>query len=399
MASVLPFRAFLPKQQFACDFPSRSVDTFSAAALTEYILHHPQSFLSLIKNAQIGDQKERIRELFFEWVEKGILQQSETGFYLYTQLAGNASHTGIIALASVVDFQQGNIRKHEETLEARENLLADYLFEVKLNAEPVCLFHRHFPMLQATYQEIKAVAPTLDFTEENGTNHRLWAVTDDAHVHAIEQLFDEAGPLYIADGHHRTASSVRLHHRLLSLNAHDDLVEKSAWFMSIIFDEDQLDILPYHRLITGLTESEVLFFWEGLQESFQVQRLGAKPFLPNLASQLGMFHNGEWFSLLSIEPVHEADPAPVFFEKRVLQPLLGMHNPRTDKRLHYVHGAADPKTIETLIQTGKHQFAFTLSAVSSAELIQTADADKTLPPKSTWIEPKLLSGLTVYDLG
>ena len=404
MALVLPFKAFLPEKLSAQQVVSRAVENYSKEELLSITASNPKSYLNIIRPANHDEPKNMVRVRFKEFVQKNWFHALKKDSYLiYRQTDAERSFNGIIALASVKDYENGQIKLHEQTLTERENLLAEYLDQVNLNAEPVCFTHPRNLHLENAIQTIQKKKPYLDFQENESIRHQLWLAQNEDEIRSIRVAFENIPAIYIADGHHRSASSVRLAE--IRRKQQETLKNNSPWefFMSIFFSEDQLQIIEFNRLVRDIEGFNLDQLLAKLENNFSIIPHGENPFEPMYPHEFGMYSEGQWYELnlknqeqLGNNPVDRLDPQ--IFNTFIAEPCFGIFDLKTDKRIRFLSGKSGLEILQQRVDSGKYQAGFTLFPVSVQELFTIADHHLTMPPKSTWVEPKLLSGLSVYDL-
>jgi uncharacterized protein (DUF1015 family) len=405
MATVLPFKAFLPEKSAAQYIVSRAVENYTKDQLQEITSSNPRSFLNIIRPAAHDEPKRMVRKRFLDFLKAGHFHPCKKDSYLiYRQTEGEKSYNGIIALASVKDYESGSIKLHEQTLTERENLLAEYLDQVNLNAEPVCFAHPRSIELENAIRLIQRKKPFLDFQEGDNFRHQVWVAHSEEEIKVIQKAFAQIPAIYIADGHHRSASSVRLAEIRRQELGRENEQDPWEYFMGIFFSEDQLEIFEFNRLIKGFEDFNLDILLNKLERDFIIIPHQENPFEPMFQHEFGMYTKEKWFELnlknkerLGSNPVDTLDPQ--IFNTYILEPCFGMHDLKTDKRIRFLTGKAGLETLKQRVDSGKYQAGFTLYPVSVKELFTIADQHLTMPPKSTWVEPKLLSGLSVYDLG
>jgi uncharacterized protein (DUF1015 family) len=404
MARIFPFKAYMPLQEKVKEVASRAVENYSKQEINQILEINPISYLQVINPTKLNEPKENIRKRFIALTEKGVFEKTQrASYYIYRQSTEDSSYDGIIALADVADYELGHIKLHEQTLTRRENLLADYLDIVNLNAEPVCFTYPFSKTINEQIQLIQIRKPFLDFEEDDKTRHQIWLASDEIELQNIANGFAEIPFIYIADGHHRTASSVRLaHKRRLAIS--DNCKEKPyEHFLGIFLADNQLKILEFNRLIRQIDNFYLTELLEKLRLNFEVFPHNKNPFEPEHAKVFGMYVEGNWYELrvkntskYGDNPVENLDPE--ILNHLILEPCFGITDLKTDKKVGFISGKAGLDNLIESVDSGKYQIAFTLFPVSVKELFTIADMGLTMPPKSTWVEPKLLSGLTVYDL-
>ncbi|MCW5898059.1 MAG: DUF1015 domain-containing protein [Flavobacteriales bacterium] len=400
MIALRPFRAWRPAPDKAHLVGSRTYVSYSEAELADRLAGNPWTFLHVIHPPGLGDatRAERfaaVRAAFHDFVHRGVMvRDAKPTLYVYEQQhRGNVSR-GIIAGVSVRDYREGRIRVHEQTLTAREYLFAEYLASTGINAEPVLLCTPAGIAWEALLDPLLNIRPDVDFSTTDRVRHRLWTVHDPALEQALHKTFAEVPALYIADGHHRMASSARLS------EAHDaDENDPRAWCLAFIVPKPQLYIYNFDRTVAdlgGLSEAD---FLDRLRQAGDPIPMAAPWTEPGLVA---VRTPGGWHGLRLTPPPADAAPDARLDAARlselVLGPILGIQDLRTDPRVGFVPGTQGTSALEHMVEAGEAAVAFHLHAVSFAELQAVADHGGTMPPKSTWIEPKLRSGLLVYDL-
>ncbi|MFM1876007.1 MAG: hypothetical protein RL266_1744 [Bacteroidota bacterium] len=342
------------------------------------------------------------RHVFEQLFEQGTFLQDPTPcYYVYTQHYGKQNFTGILGCASVEDYDSGVIRIHEQTIASREGVLRDYLDVVEINAEPVCFTYPRSGSLELLTEIIKQNPPMLEFEDDEGKRHQLWKVDDPEWTAKFTEKFGLLEHVYIADGHHRSASSVLL--------AHDRWVNAKGvtgnepwnYFLGIYFPDDQLKIFEFNRIVKDLGNKGISQFLEELSYDFEIHFKEQIPIKPEQPGQFGMCLAGNWYKLVyrhrkSTEVVASLDVS--ILSDRILGPLLGIRDLRKDDRISFVPGTKGLIELERLVNTGKYDVAFSLYPVRGEDFYAISDQGKTMPPKSTYIVPKLMSGLVVYSL-
>ena len=407
MATVKPFRAFRPAPDKVHLVASRSYITYKKKKLKRKLKENPYSFLHII-NPEHGldveakfiskEHNKRVRKKFEEFVkEKILIQEDQSGFYIYRQLKEGNSYTGIIGCASVEDYNNNVIKKHEATITKREVAFKNYLRDVKINAEPVCFTYPNRSQIDLLVDQETKNRPEYDFTTSNKVRHTFWKVSNKKTIDEIEQEFSNVPAIYIADGHHRSASS--------SLLA-EELGKKSPaynYFMGIFIPESELKIYEFNRLVTNLGKHSSSSFIEEIRESFEVEEIEGKVFKPGKNHEIGMYIAKKWYCLVpksgsfdKNDPVGSLDVS--ILSDNILSPILGIVDLKTDKRISFMGGLEGSEKLMAEVDGGKQKVAFNHYPVSMEQLKRIADANLIMPPKSTWIEPKLRSGLTIYSL-
>jgi uncharacterized protein (DUF1015 family) len=411
MASVKPFRGLRPSAHNAAKVISRSYDTYSKKEIKAILAENRLSFLNVIKPDVITGIKnpanspelfQQSRDVFEQLLKNEVfIQDDEPSYYVYTQHIGRQNFTGILGCASVEDYDSGVIRIHEQTIASREGILRDYLDVVKINAEPVCFTYPRNGSLELLMEIVKQNPPLLDFEGDDGKKHQLWKVCDTEWTSKISEKFSSLKHIYIADGHHRSASSVLLAHDKWVKTGR--IVGNEPWnnFLGIFFPDDQLKIYEFNRIVKDLGNKGVAQFLEELSEDFEVYFKEQIPIKPEQPGHFGMCLGDHWYKLVykgrrSTEAVASLDVS--ILSDKILKPLLGITDLRNDNRINFVPGTKGPQELERLVNTGKYDVAFSLFPVTGEQFYAISDQGKTMPPKSTYVVPKLLSGLVVYSL-
>jgi uncharacterized protein (DUF1015 family) len=403
MPSLLPFAAVRPTRDKVHLVASRSYVSYTALQLRSKLTENPYSFLHIIhpdmtatnlhKTVDLSERFTQVRAKYDEFLVEGILKRDKTpSLYIYRQIKAGHAFTGIIGAVSVDDYLNGNIKIHEKTIAKREETFVQYLDITKINAEPVLLMARDSRVVDDLIAKKTLERPEYDFTTTNKVHHQFWVVEDAESIQAIAQAYTEQDAFYIADGHHRSSSSALLFEKhKVSITAADDPMR---YCLAYILPEENVRIYEYNRVVkdlNGLTTDELL---SALRLHFTIEKQQSA-YHPHHKGEMGMYTGGIWYSLKLHAPTDELDVQ--LLTDLVLTPILGIGDLRKDKRIGFVEG---PKGLAYLQQTVDKQgdgVAFTLHPLAVADIKRMADAGKTMPPKSTWVEPKLRSGLVVYE--
>lgn len=411
MAHIVPFKAVRPPAHMAHLVASRSFVTYKPADLKRKLSENPFTFIHII-NPEFGqpvktrpnsDRRfEKVKTRYEEFCNAGILvQDAVPAFYVYRQDTAEASFTGIICGVAVQEYLTGKIKIHEHTITEREETFCRYLDICGFNAEPVLLtFRENTAEVSALTASVSALRPDYDFSTTDAHRHRLWPVTDPKAVRKIQASFSKISDLYIADGHHRSASSALLS-RKRAARTSGHLSSPADFILAMLIPADQLLIKPFHRLICCPEFCDEEQLLHNLREDFHV--IGQEEaVIPEEKRTWGLRVKTGWYRLTLKNPFHGVKASEkldaVIFTKKILEPQFGITDQKTDRRLQFIPGTADIKKYEDAIDSGKCTALFTLCKVDPDELFDVADAGEIMPPKSTWIAPKLRSGLTVMSL-
>ncbi len=410
MAIVKPFCAVRATRDKVALVSSRSYEAYSPAELGAQLDFNPFSFLHIISpsykhHEEISSEQrfQLIHDKYLEFKELNhFSKDTSPSFYIYKKVTTNFSCCGIIAAASTQDYAKNIIKKHEETLHKREILFEKYLKTTGFNAEPVLLTYPDNTKIASILEKYQNTRAEYEFTTENFKTHYLWVVDTVEDIKIIQDEFEKMDAIYIADGHHRTASSYLLAEDLKNENPNHNGTEDYNFFMSYLIPESDLQISEYNRLIkdlNGLSKEQLL---EKLSMLYRIEHRGSQLYKPSIKHHFSMYLEGDFYSLylkkeeFEIDnPLSDLDPDLLY--KTILKPILGIDNLRNDKRLSYSHSEQGEVNLKNSVDSGKFAIAFGLVPVSVAQLKAVADAGLKMPPKSTYILPKLRSGLTIYE--
>ncbi len=411
MANFVPFRAVRPAADRVSRVVTRSYEEYSVRERKALLAENRDTFLHILNPGYRSHRKfrgaeryKRVRQRYLEFLEQGILYRDAVpSFYVYRNGQGGHTAYGVFGAMDIADYELGRVKRHEDTIRRREERFADFLEGARFNAEPVLIAYRDTPQLDGLLQKIMQGPPDTAFTDDRGVSHELWAITSPAEIRAIGEAFAEIPETYIMDGHHRSASSV-----LFASRRQAEIPERAPagphrYFMSCLIPESQVRIRSFSRLLTdlgGLHKSDIL---DKLQEYYQVTDMGETPWEPVEKHEFTMYLDGRFYRLALREesfrlagPVSRLDSR--ILSETVLRPVFGIRDPRHDARLHYRCGPEPAREIREAVDRGGFAVGFGMRPVDLQEIRAVADAGLTMPPKSTFIEPKLPSGLTIYDL-
>ena len=413
MAIIKPFKGITPTAENASQVVSRPYDFYSKEQRSVILDENPISFLHVIAPEHRSDIKSepnstelfrKSKARFQTFLDKNILlQDSAESLYVYTQVIKGKSYTGIIGCASVADYKNNVIRKHEHTITEREETLKNYLRVCDINAEPICMTYRPSPAIAAITDDITTRKPDFNFITADSIRHKLWKINKAKEVEKITAAFAAIPAIYIADGHHRCASSALLAEEMKAENPQHTGTEAYNYFMAIYFPDNELQICEYNRIVKDLNGLSAFHFTEKLSENFKVKATDSEVVKPANAKHFGMYLEQTWYSLeLRDKKLNEGNPVKSLdvsiLTELILSPVLGIEDQRTDKRIGFVSGTKGVEELVRKVDSGAWKVAFTLFPVQEQQFYNIADGGYFMPPKSTWIEPKLRSGLVVYEL-
>ncbi len=411
MAKVLPFKAVKPTPEKVELVASRSYQSYSQTEMEHILSTNPYSFLNIVnpsyKHKSAIKRKKRytlVKNRYNEFKNQGIFKQDEKAcYYVYKISKSNGvSFSGIIAAASTEDYKNNVIKKHEDTIAHRENMFKDYLKTVGFNAEPVLLTYPDNTSIACSISETQNTTPEFEFSTDNGDTHQLWKIENNATISQISTEFENIDAIYIADGHHRSASSNLLAENLKQENRNHTGNEPYNFFMGFFIAESELKIYEFNRLVKDLNGLSKDAFLEQLQQYFRIENRGADVFKPTEKHQFSMYLDGEFYALSLLENQHyfqnalEALDAQILYQT-VLKPILGISDLRNNSRMDYLHGKNSLTDIKYKVDNGEFAVGFGLVPATINEIKAIADQGLTMPPKSTFIQPKLSSGVTIYE--
>ena len=412
MVRVKPFAAIRPAKQFAAEVaapPYDVVDSLEAKALAgdKSLLHITRPEIDFDPMLPPGDERGYVRavENFAAWQSRGWLVRDEKPcYYLCAQTMDGRTQYGIVLCAHAADYENGVIKKHELTRKDKEDDRVMLVRTQNANMEPVFFAYRDEEELDAIVAQVTSAGPEYSLEDENGTLHRFWVIDDESRISRITELFEtRVQAFYIADGHHRTAAAVRVMEERRALNPVHTGEEEYNFFMAVCFPESQLHIMDYNRVVrdlAGLTDAQFLL---ALSEDFEVQETGTSVYAPRGLHNFSMYLSGKWYSLTA-KPGRYDDDDPTesldvsVLSRCVLDRILGIKDLRRDGRIDFVGGRKGLEELSRRVDSGEMKVAFALYPVSFKQLTDIADSGSIMPPKTTWFEPKLRSGLAIHKL-
>ncbi|MEN3324578.1 DUF1015 domain-containing protein [Mariniflexile soesokkakense] len=411
MAKILPFKAVRPTRDKVGLVASRSYQSYSKAELKARLEYNPFSFLHVVnpgykynKNIRGKERFILVKNRYLEFKEATIFIQDKTPCYYIYKIVNRDGNTfsGIIAAASTEDYKNDVIKKHEDTIEYRENIFKDYLKTVGFNAEPVLLTYPDNDVIKYAISEVQKYRAEYEFTTHLRDTHYLWPVDDIQLIEKIKQAFYTIDTIYIADGHHRSASSNLLSEELKLENKQHTGKEAYNFFMSYLIPESELKIHEFNRLVKDLNGLTKKAFLIQLDAVFRIEKRGTELYQPTKKHHFSMYIDGHFYSLFLRKTYHQFHTAldaldTQILHKTVLGPILGITDVRNNTRISYSHGKNDLVNIKSKVDSGEFTVGFGLVPITIDELKAIADNHLTMPPKSTFIEPKLRSGVTIYE--
>ncbi len=441
MADIRPFSAYRPAPGLESRIAALPYDVYNREEAVRIVAENPDSFLA-IDRAETGfgpevdtyapQVYERAAKLLQDWIAQGkFVKEDHSCYYLYELTMDGRSQTGIVACASIDDYCNQVIKKHENTRADKEQDRIRHVDVCNMQTGPIFLAYRANAVLSVIISEVKQLEPVYDFVSEDGIGHRVWVVDDESKIYGIQEAFEKLGAVYIADGHHRCASAVKVGQSRREANPNFSGEEEFNYFLSVLFPDEELHIMDYNRVVrdlNGYTAEEFLsrvsedFLVENIQqenlqkknlqdknaqaESLQtedslMEKADAAPYHPEKKGTFGMYLEGKWYRLTAKAHIRNEDAVEgldvSLLQNHLLGPILGIQDPKTDKRIDFVGGIRGLEELERRVHTDM-KVAFSMYPTSIGELFAVADAGRLMPPKSTWFEPKLRSGLFLHSL-
>ncbi len=413
MSVIKPFKGLRPRKDLAEKVASPPYDVLNSAEARELAKDNPYSFLHINKpEIDLPEEVHPYDETVYKkgaenlqkFIAEGVLQQDDSPcFYVYRQIMGEHTQTGLVAGASVEEYQQNLIKKHELTRADKEQDRVNHVDALNAQTGPVFLTYQAQTTIDDLIAEISKRTPENDFTADDGIRHTLWVVNNPSEINALRQAFARLDALYVADGHHRSAAASIVKQKRQAANPRHTGEEEYNYFLTVIFPHDQMYIMDYNRVVKDLNGNSKDEFLNKVSEKFNVTPLGAATEKPKEKHHFVMYLDGTWFELIAKEgtfdpsdPVGRLDVAILM--ENLLAPVLAIGDPRKDKRIDFVGGIRGLQELKRRVDSGEMAVAFGLFPTSIEDLMAIADAGKIMPPKSTWFEPKLRSGLVTHLL-
>ena len=407
MAIVKPFKALRPHAQLAKQVASRPYDVLNSTEAKIEAQGNPNSFLHITKSEidlpesvdihsqQVYEQAKANLEAFIKRDE--LFRENRECYYIYRLVMDGRSQTGLVCVSSINDYENDIIRKHEFTRPEKEQDRINHIKTSGAQTGNVFLAYRHnekVDALIAEWQETKS--PVYDFVADDAIQHTIWIVNDTTTCETISGLFESEIPYtYIADGHHRAASAAKVRKAIENKTGNG-----ADFFLTTLFPSNQLYIIDYYRVVKDLNGLDAAQFLAALKEKFTIELVGAAAYKPSHLHTFGLYLNGSWYKLTALPGTFIEDPIGVLdvtiLQNNVLDPILGIHDPRTDKRIDFVGGIRGLQELEKRVNSGEMAAAFSLYPVTIEQLFDIADSGNVMPPKSTWFEPKLRDGLLTH---
>ncbi|MGN0435074.1 MAG: DUF1015 domain-containing protein [Wujia sp.] len=410
MALIKPFTAYRPEKSIVDKVAALPYDVYSRAEAKEVVANHPKSFLRIDRAETAFDDSvdtyapcvyAKAKELLDGMIDSGeYIPDKQDMYYIYELIMDGRHQTGIVACASIDDYINGVIKKHENTREDKEIDRITHVDTCNAQTGPIFLAYRAQETIDKIVDRVKQDSPEYAFTSEDGITHNVWLISDKNDIEQIRNCFENIGEIYIADGHHRAASAVKVGLKRRALHTDTKGTEEYNFFLSVLFPDNQLKILPYNRVIKDLNGYTTNEFMNKVKSLFDVKEV-SEAYMPIEKYTYGMYLEDKWYKLVAKDELKSDNPVDgldvSILQDALLGPVLGIKDPRTDKRIDFVGGIRGLKELERRVSQDM-KLAFSMYPTSIEELFDVADAGLLMPPKSTWFEPKLRSGIFIHKL-
>lgn len=409
LAIIRPLRGLRPLSQFAREIASPPYDVLSSEEAREVVKINPNSFLRVNKpevdfneDDSINDDEiyRKGRQNLERLIEENLMiREEKPSFYMYRLTMNNHIQSGLVALASVEAYDNGLIKKHENTRPEKVNDRANHMITLNAQVGPVFSTFRQNNEIKELFDKLTSQSPEIDFVADDNIRHELWIVSNEEDCNSLIESFEKLDELYIADGHHRSEAASEACRRLRESNNKHTGEENYNYFLNVFFPDDELFIMSYNRVVSDMNSHTLESLIEQCKSSFDIEEVSA-PLIPDENHIIGVYCDNKWFkfkikdnSFDKSDPVESIDSA--ILTKNLLGPVLGITDLRKDDRISFVGGVRGVNELMKLVDSGKYKIAFSMYPVTVEQLFAVADAGKVMPPKSTWFEPKLRSGMVV----
>ena len=412
MALVIPFKAVRPQPQFASQVAALPYDVMTREEAQKAVAGNALSFMHVEKSEiDVPDDTSSDDKLIYETAKRNFVQMREKGilvkdkspcFYVYRQQMGGRKQTGIVGLMSVLEYDAGKIKKHELTRKDKEEDRINHVSTVNAQTGPVFISYRERQNLSKIVDKVTAGIPEYDFTASDGVGHTAWVVDDAKQIEEIKKEFQQVDALYIADGHHRAAAAAAVARVRRNQDKKVGTANEYESVLAVLFPDTQLKVMDYNRAVKDLNGLNPDQYLEKISSCFTV----SKDFVARSPQQLhdfGMYLGGQWYKITINKGMYnESDPVAsldaAILQEHLLDPVLGIKDPRVDDRIKFIGGIRGMDELEKLVNKDGFAVAFSLYPTTMEQIVKVADAGAIMPPKSTWFEPKLRSGMFVHEI-
>lgn len=411
MADIIPFQAIRPRADLAYRIAALPYDVYSRQEAAEAVKGDDYTFLRIDRpetqfpsdyDMYAPEVYEKARKMLDQMIEDGFfLQEKRRAYYVYELVMDGKSQVGIGACASVDDYDSRVIKKHENTRADKEADRIRHVDVCSAQTGPIFLAYRRQEEIEREVRRAMETPPVYDFTADDGITHRIWVIDEEEAVERIRSAFQKVDSIYIADGHHRCASAVNVSKKRRAAFPDYTGQEEFNFFLSVLFPDDQLMIMDYNRVVRTGEDFDEKAFFSVLEKTFQVQKLGKEPYHPQKKGEIGMYYADSWYRLTINSECYKGDPVEdldvAILQRYLLEPAFGIKDPKTDERIDFVGGIRGLTELERRVHTDA-KVAFAMYPTDIHELFAVSDAGRLMPPKSTWFEPKLRSGLLIHRI-
>ena len=411
MAEIRPFCCVHPATKVVSQVAALPYDVYNREEARQAVEGKPLSFLNIDRpETMFAPDQDMYAPEVYEAARQRLEEQEQAGvyvkeeqpvYYLYELTMDGRSQTGLVACASIDEYENHVIKKHENTRAEKEADRIRHVDVCSAQTGPIFLAYRAKDEIRALVQNVKSTQPEFFFTSEDGIHHAGWKIEEPELVKKIHTAFQQVDSIYIADGHHRAASAVKVGLKRRAENPGYTGEEPFNYFLSVLFPDEELMILPYNRVVKDLNGMSKEQFFEAVKEKFELEEIGKEPYAPAEKGTFGMYLDNTWYALKVLPQYRSTDPVKgldvSILQDQLLGPVLGIGDPRTDKRIDFIGGIRGLKELERRVREDM-EIAFSMYPTSIEELLAVADAGLLMPPKSTWFEPKLRSGLFIHKL-
>lgn len=410
MSKVLPFAAYRPNPDVVSEVAALPYDVYKRAEAAEYVKDHPKSFLRIDRpETQFPETQDMYAQEVYDKAAEMLKDDMSNGtyihdekplYYIYELIMDGRHQTGIVAMVSIDDYMDGTIKKHENTLAAKEQDRINHIYNCNAQTGPIFLAYRDRAVINEIVNRVKQGEKTYGFTADDGITHNVWLIDKPEDVSTLKAEFGVENRIYIADGHHRAASAVKVGLKKREENPGYTGDEEFNYFMSVLFPESELKILPYNRVVKDINGLSMDEYFEKIGAICDIEEVNAA-YQPAAKGEIGMFIDNKWYKLTVKDSFKSDDPVAgldvSILQDNILEPILGIEDPRTDKRIDFVGGIRGLGELERRSKSDM-KLAFSMYPTSINELFDVADAGRLMPPKSTWFEPKLRSGIFIHEI-
>lgn len=409
MSIIRPFKGIRPADGLASSIAALPYDVYSSSEAREIVSSNPMSFLKIDRAETLlpagtdiysPEVYQTARRTLDAMIEDGLfIQDTEACYYIYALTMDGRTQTGLVGCASIDDYINNVILKHENTLAAKEEDRIHHVDACSAQTGPIFLAYRPYEPLRRIIEQEKSLPPINDFVSDDGVRHQVWKISRQENIANIYKLFGQIPHLYIADGHHRAASAVKVGLMRRSADERYSGNEEYNYFLSVLFPSDELCIYDYNRVITDRNGCTFDEFLDKIKDSFEIRKTGTDAYHPEHRGEFGLYCKGNWYRLTAKSELRSDDPVKgldvSILQDHIIGPVFGINDPKTDPRICFIGGIRGLSALEKAADDADG-IAFSMYPTSMDELMSVADSGRLMPPKSTWFEPKLRSGLFIH---